>query len=97
MLPDSHVKEKYSKAYLTSLVARAGFLVEFSESGNDFGLDAKIQEMEYDIDGKCYFPTDITLKVQCKSSASWRSLSSDTISFALKNKNYYSGIEINQI
>lgn len=68
-LPDSHVKEYLHRAYVSAVVAQAGYTCEFSTA--DYGVDACISRVR-ELPGGKFTKDGVHLNVQLKATQNYR-------------------------
>jgi hypothetical protein len=68
-IPQSHLQEELSKAYVAAVVASAGARVTFS-AGQEYGTDAHVLRVQQTTDGR-FVDTGYILQCQLKSSVRW--------------------------
>lgn len=68
-IPESHVKERLSVAYLTAVAARAGVACHFP-GGTEYGTDALINAV-VELPGGKLNDTGVILPVQLKATTAW--------------------------
>lgn len=92
-IPEQHMMERLSLAYIRAVVARAG--ATFQTYEEDYGFDAQIRGVNELQDG--FQPHGEPFDVQIKATKNWFITPSDEVSYALAVKAYNKLIRTNAV
>lgn len=91
-MTEEHTKEQLSVAYAQAISAYAG--LSFQEYSSDYGLDARINDIQYSSDRKRYWQTGFGIDIQLKATINAK-IKSGIIIYDLEVKNYKDLIQLN--
>lgn len=90
-MTEEHTKEQLSVAYAQAISAYAG--LSFQEYNSDYGLDARINDIQYSPDRRRYWQTGFGIDIQLKSTINAK-IQSGIIIYDLEVKNYKDLIQL---
>jgi hypothetical protein len=84
-LPESHIKERMSSAYISAVAARAGCTCTPTAGGEDYGVDFYLQKVG--LVNNVYEPISSPVTLQSKATVT-SIIVDDAVSYSIKGKAY---------